>query len=286
MSGRVLVTGATGKTGRSLVSLLTKQGVAHRAASRGGETPFDWSQPETWDAALEGIGSVYLVAPTGVADAYSRMTDFVQSAMRRGARRFVLLSMASIPAGGPGPGQVHQWLKDNTEDWAVLCPSAFMENFSEGPFHASIRDEDTVYSNTGTGCVPFIGAADIARAAFAALTTPAALNNDFTLTGDESLSYDRVAELISQACGRRISHTPISTAAMTQRFLDRGLPQMNAMFLAAAYETIASGAQDRIADGLKTLTGLPATTFQAFAEANVEAWEPAAAALAPPAETG
>jgi len=272
---RVLVTGATGKTGRSLVSLLEQGGVAYRAASRGGEPAFDWSRPDTWDAALEGVASVYLVAPSAVDDASSRMVAFLQSAMRNDARRFVLLSMASLPAGGPGPGQVHQWLKDNSEDWTVLCPTAFMQNFSEGPFLASIRAEDTIYSNTGAGRVPFISTVDIAGAAFAALTAPAALNSDFTLTGGESISYDRVAELISQACGRRISHTHISTAAMAQRFVDRGLPEPTAMFLAAGYQTIAGGAQDRIAEGFRTLTGRSPTTFQAFADANADAWKPA-----------
>jgi uncharacterized protein YbjT (DUF2867 family) len=270
MSGLVLVTGASGKTGRNLVALLEAAGVPHRAASRAGGPSFDWSQPETWDAALDGVASVYLVAPVGATDA---MAAFAQAAMAKGVRRFVLLSMAGLPAGGPGLGQVHQWLKDNSDDWAVLAPSAFMENFSEGPFLASIRDEDTIYSNTGEGRVAFIAAADIARAAFAALTSPTALNADFTLTGDEAIAYDRVAQLIGQACGRRITHTHISTAQMAQRFRDRGQPEMTALFLAASYETIASGAQDRTADGFKTLTGRPATTFQAFAQAHAGAWE-------------
>jgi uncharacterized protein YbjT (DUF2867 family) len=273
VSDLVLVTGATGKTGRSLVSLLEQGGVAYRAASRHGEKPFDWSRPETWDAALEGVTSVYLVAPPGVDDAHSRMVAFVQSAMRKGARRFVLLSMASLPAGGPGLGQVHQWLQDNSEDWAVLCPSAFMQNFSEGPFLASIREEDTIYSNTGTGRVPFISTLDIARAASAALTAPGALNSDFTLTGKESISYDRVAELIGQACGRRISHTQISTAAMAERFVRRGLPEGSAAFLAAAYQTIAHGMQDQTAEGFRTLTGRSPTTFEAFADDNADAWK-------------
>jgi uncharacterized protein YbjT (DUF2867 family) len=255
--------------------------MAYRAASRGGEPPFDWSRPDTWDAALEGAASVYLVAPAAVDDAPSRMVAFLRSAMRKGARRFVLLSMASLPAGGPGQGQVHQWLKDNSEDWAVLCPTAFMQNFSEGPFLASIREEDAIYSNTGTGRVPFISTVDIARAAFAALTAPSSLNGDFTLTGDESISYDRVAELIGQACGRRISHTHISTAAMAERFMDRGLPEPTATFLAAGYQTIADGAQDRIAEGFRTLTGGSPTTFQAFAEANADVWKRAPASLQP-----
>jgi len=272
VSGLVLVTGATGKTGRNLVSLLRERAIPHRAASRGGETPFDWSSPETWDAALDGAASVYLVAPAGAPDAFARMIAFAEQAIRTGPRRFVLLSMASLPAGGFGPGQVHQWLKDNSDDWAVLCPSAFMENFSEGPFLASIRDEDTIYSNTGEGRVPFIAAADIARAAFAALTAPAAFNADFTLTGDEAITYDRVADLISQACGRRITHTPISTAAMAERFVARGVPAPTALFLAAGYETIASGAQERVADGFRALTGAAPMRFEAFAAANAEVW--------------
>ncbi|THD53514.1 NmrA family NAD(P)-binding protein [Phenylobacterium sp.] len=279
MSGLVLVTGATGKTGRSLVSLLAESGVAYRTASRGGAPRFDWSQAKTWDAALEGVASVYLVVPPAVDDAPSRMAAFLESAMRKGVHRFVLLSMASLPAGGPGSGQVHQWLKDNSEDWAVLCPSAFMQNFSEGLNLASIRDEDTIYSNTGTGRVPFISTVDIARAAFAALTAPAALNSELTLTGVESISYDRVAELISQACGRPILHTQISTAAMAERFVSRGLPEGTATFLAAAYQTIAGGWQDRTAEGFRTLTGGSPMTFQAFAAANADVWKRAQAAV-------
>jgi len=268
----VLVTGATGKTGRSLVSLLGEAGVACRAASRGGEPPFDWSRPETWDVALEGVRSVYLVAAPGLDDAHERMVAFVQSAQRRGAQRFVLLSMASLPAGGPGQGQTHQWLMDNTDDWAVLCPSAFMQNFSEGPYLASIRAEETFYSNTGTGRAPFISAEDIARAAFAALTAPSALNGDFTLTGGEAISYDQVAEQISQACGRRITHTPITTMEMAERLRARGLPERTAAFLAVGYQTIAEGAQDWTRADFTTLTGRAPITFQAFAEANADVW--------------
>ena len=102
---------------------------------------------------------------------------------------------------------------------------------------------------------------------------PSALNSDFILTGDESISYDRVAELISQVCGRRISHTHISTEALTERFLRRGLPERTAKFLAAWYQTIAEGAGDRTTDALRSLTGKPSMTFQAFANANADVWQ-------------
>lgn len=273
MSGLVLVTGATGKTGRSLVAQLQGKGVAYRAASRSGEPPFDWAQRATWDAALEDVASVYLVAPPTVDDPYSLMIDFLRSAMLKGVRRFLLLSMSSLPAGRPAHGQVHQWLKDNSEDWTVLRPAAFMQNFSEGPYLATIRDEETIYSNTGVGRVGFISAVDIAGAALAALEAPAALNSDFILTGDEAISCDRVAELISQACGRRISHTHISTEELTERLLASGLPEPTVNVLAAGYQTIAEGAEDRTTDAIKTLTGKPPMTFEAFAKASASVWQ-------------
>ena len=277
MSGLVLVTGGTGKTGKGLVAQLREKGIAYRTASRSGEPSFDWGRSATWNAALEDVTSVYLVAPPTLADPFSRMVEFLQSAMLKGVRRFVLLSMSSLPAGGPAHGQVHRWLQDNSADWTVLRPAAFMQNFSEGQYLATIRSEGTIYSNTGTGRVPFIDAVDIAGAALAALTAPTALNSDFILTGDESITYDRVAELISQACGRRISHTHISTEQLIERFLARGLPERTAKFLAAGYQTIAAGAEDRMTDDLRTLTGKRPMTFEAFAEANANVWQRAVA---------
>src|ERR1700730_11037934 len=272
MSGLVLGAGGTGNTGRSLVAQLQRAAVPNRAASRHGAPELDWAHPATWDAALENVASVYLVAPPTVNNPYDLMLAFIASAMRKGVRRFVFLSMAGLPAGGPAHGQVHQWLKENSSDWAGLCPSAFMQNFSQGHYLATIREEDQIYSNTGMGRVPFIDVNDIAAAALAVLTAPTPLNTEFILTGDESMSYDRVAELISQACGRKISHTHVSTEEMAERLVKRGLPEATARFLAFGYATIAAGMADRTTDVVRTLTGRPPTTFQTFAEANADVW--------------
>ena len=272
MSGLVLVTGASGKTGRSLTAQLQEHGVAHRAATRGAERPFDWTAPGTWDAALDGVGAIYLVAPPTVDDPYSKMIEFLKVATRAAPRRLVFLGMASLPAGGPAHGQVHQWLKDNSDDWAVLAPSAFMENFAEGSHLATIRGEDAIYSNTGDGRVPFISAADIARAAFALLTGPGGRNRAFLITGGEAISYDQVAEQIGQARGRPVAHVRITTDELAARFIKRGLPELTARFLAAGYETIAAGAQAGTSDDYRALTGAAPMTFEAFAQANAGVW--------------
>ncbi|PVC82870.1 hypothetical protein [Streptomyces sp. CS131] len=64
---RVLVLGATGKTGRRVVARLRELGVETRAASRSGEVRFDWTLPDTWEPALAGADALYLIAPDDVA---------------------------------------------------------------------------------------------------------------------------------------------------------------------------------------------------------------------------
>lgn len=59
---RVLVLGATGKTGLRVAAGLSRQGVGVRTASRhDGDIRFDWDDPTTYAPALDGVKAVYLV---------------------------------------------------------------------------------------------------------------------------------------------------------------------------------------------------------------------------------
>ena len=86
MKERALITGATGKTGRRLLALLDERSVPAIAASRtppAGGVHFDWADRTTWDAALDEVSSIYLVAPMGVGDAVSLMIEFGSAARIR-----------------------------------------------------------------------------------------------------------------------------------------------------------------------------------------------------------
>ena len=79
----ILVTGATGKTGRRIVERLTSAGVPVRAGSRTAEPPFDWYDPATWDPALEGVGrGVHLVLAGPCGSRRSRGHEQVRQAGR------------------------------------------------------------------------------------------------------------------------------------------------------------------------------------------------------------
>ncbi len=272
MSDLVLVTGGTGKTGRRVADQLAAAGSDVRIASRGGPQAFDWLDPDTWAGALDGVSAVYLVPPPGAGDVSAAMIALVQAAMARGAWRFVLLSGSPMPEGGPGVGRTHRWLLQNAADWAVLRPSWFMQNFSEGQHLATIRDEGVIYSATEDGRVPFINADDIAACAVAALTAHEPLNRDFILTGPEAISYEVVARHIGEAAGRPIAHRRVSAEDLAAWYRTIGRPAPLAQMLGMMDALIAGGVEDRLTGGVLDLTGRSPTDFEAFAQANGALW--------------
>lgn len=89
-----LVIGATGKTGRRVAAKIEAFGHTVRRGSRRSNTPFDWEAPETWRAALDGVGAAYvtyfpdLAFPGGV----EKVGSLAALAKEAGVKRLVLLS--------------------------------------------------------------------------------------------------------------------------------------------------------------------------------------------------
>ncbi|MFD6736612.1 NmrA family NAD(P)-binding protein [Streptomyces anthocyanicus] len=272
-TGTTLVIGATGTTGSRTAAQLTAAGHRVKAASRqatpvaGAEpVPFDWYDRATHAAALDGVDRVYLIPPLGDTDPAATMLPFLQQARTTGVCRAVLLSSSAIPQGGPAVGMVHQVLPDLFEQWAVLRPSWFMQNFTGTHAHArSIRDEGTIWTATEGGRVGFIDAEDIAAVAARALTDEQAPNTDLILTGPEALSHDDIAAIITEVSGRTVVDRRLPYEQMRDR-LTTQVPVEFAAMLAGMDRAIAEGAEDRVTGTVQRLTGRPPRTFQALLE--------------------
>ncbi|MGV9888064.1 NmrA family NAD(P)-binding protein [Streptomyces sp. NPDC003395] len=272
-TGTTLVIGATGTTGSRTAAQLTAAGHRVKAAGRSATpiagtapVPFDWYDPTTYAAALDGVDRVYLIPPLGDPDPAAIMLPFLRQARMAGVHRAVLLSSSAIPEGGPAVGAVHQALPDLFEQWAVLRPSWFMQNFTGTHAHArSIRDEGVIWTATGSGRVGFVDAEDIAAVAVRALTDEQAPNTDLLLTGPEALGYDDIAAIITEVTGRPVVHRRVSYEQMRDRLATQ-VPVEFAAILAGMDRAIAQGTEDRITDTVQRLTGRPPRTFRALLE--------------------
>ncbi|ETX28648.1 ergot alkaloid biosynthesis protein [Roseivivax isoporae] len=275
MADRILVIGGTGKTGQRVVKRLGTTGFDVVVGTRSPVNPedryFAWGDSASI-AAIDDCSSVYIVAPTDRTDHLDVMRPILEEAMARGVDRFVLLSSSLIERGGPMMGEVHDWLAHTAPEWAVLRPSWFMQNFSDGAHARTIRDEDAIYSATGRARVGFIDADDIAAAAVACLVSAEPLNDERILTGPEAIGYDDAAGILSDVAGRTIRHVSLSKSELTNRFKAQGLPSDYANILASLDETICSGIEDRTTDGVTELTGRAPGSFREFAEEHRNNW--------------
>lgn len=269
----VLVIGATGTTGSRVARGLAARGHRVKAAARRGTSAggtqgvrFDWYDRTTHEQALGGVDRVYLVPPVGSAAPADVMLPFLEQARASGVRRAVLLSSSAIPAGGPGVGQVHQALPALFDEWAVLRPSWFMQNFTGDHLHArGIREEGAILTATGEGRVAFVDADDIAAVAVCALTDTRAPGTDLVITGPEALSHADVATILSEVTGRTVTHRQLTYEQMRDR-LTRVVPPEFAAMLAAMDRAIADGAEDRTTDTVLRATGRQPRSFRAHAE--------------------
>ncbi|MEU2435494.1 NAD(P)H-binding protein [Streptomyces rubradiris] len=272
-SGTILVTGATGTTGGRTAARLTAAGHRVRAASRRatpvpGTRPvrFDWYDPGTFDDALDGADRVYLVPPLGDPDPAAVMLPFLRRARAAGVRRAVLLGSSAIPADGPGVGAVHRALPELFDQWTVLRPSWFMQNFTGTHMHArSIREHGVILTAAGSGRVGFVDADDIAAVAVHALTDDRAPDTDLVLTGPQALGYDDIAAVVTEVTGRPVTHRPLTYERMRDRLAEQ-LPVEFAEVLAGMDRAIAEGAEDRTTDTVQRLTGRPPHGFREVAE--------------------
>lgn len=271
LTGTTLVIGATGTTGSRTAAQLTAAGHRVRAASRSaapvpGAEPvrFDWYDPSTHAAALDGADRAYLLPPLGDTDPAAVMLPFLRQARAAGVRRAVLLSSSAVPEGGPATGKVHQALPGLFEQWAVLRPSWFMQNFTGSHLHAvSIREEGVIRTAAGSGRVGFVDAEDIAAVAVRALTDERAPGTDLVLTGPEALGYDDIAATVTEVTGRSVVHHRLSDEQMRDR-LAALMPPEFAALLAGLDRAVAEGAEDRVTDTVERITGRPPRSFRAL----------------------
>lgn len=266
---RALVLGGTGQTGTLVAGGLRERGVHVRTASRspqdGDHAVFDWERGETHDAALRDVDAVYLVAPAVVEDPARVMVPFIDRAIARGVRNFVLLSSSAIEEGPTGHGAVHAALKARAPGWTVLRPSWFMQNFFDARHHLAqgIATHGRMVTATGRARVGFIDVADIAAVAVESLLTPG--QSAPVLTGPEALSYDDVAAILSEALGRRVEHQAVSVEASRANMAAAGIPDAYAALLAGMEGVIAGGSEDRTTDAVLRITGRPPRAFREVA---------------------
>ena len=270
----ILVIGATGKTGSRIAKLLERKGLAVRHGSRKADIPFDWDEPETWPAALEGVATAYVSYFPDIAfpGAVEKVEAFTAQARQSGLRRLVLLT---------GRGEHHaeraeQVVWQSGVSFTIIRAAWFAQNFSEGALFDPIM-AGVLPMPGGDIREPIVDIDDIAEVAVAALTEDGHAGELYEVTGPRLMTFGEMANALSTAIGKPVQHLPISFAAFRAE-LARANGEMIADIITEIARETLDGRNAYLADGVQRALGREPRDFTQFAEsaANAGAWAAAA----------
>ena len=258
----ILVIGANGKTGSRVATRLDALGHPVRRASRSAAIPFDWENPSTWPAVLDGVSAAYVTYFPDLAfpGAVEKVEALAAGAKEAGVGKLVLLS---------GRGEHHARLGEEAVrasgvPFTLVRAAWFAQNFSEGYLRDPIL-AGVLPMPGGDIREPIIDIEDIADVVVAALTEDAHTGKLYEVTGPRLMSFAEMAEALSEALGRPIAHQPITFEDFHASVERVGGEFVANVFTAIARETL-DGRNAHTTDGVEQALGRKPRDFIAFAE--------------------
>jgi len=273
----VLVTGATGNTGLTVIGELARRGTAVRAMVRTeadrGKLPAgvsvavaDFDDPEAVAAALDGAGRAYLVTPSSER-AEEQQRRFADLAAKAGLRHLVVLSQLAADEHSPVRflryhAAVEQHVRDLGIGYTFLRPNLFFQGLLA--VAGSISAEGRFYAPIGDATVSAVDVRDIAAVAAAALTEAGHEGATYTLTGPAAITHAQIAEALSSALGRDVSFVDVPPQAFADSL--RGLlPPWQVEGLLEDYEHYRHGEAAFVSPAVADVTGRPPRDIAQFA---------------------
>lgn len=280
----ILVLGATGTVGSTLVQRLVDDGYRVRAATRapdryaGPGTPvaLDLSDARTWAEALAGVDRLFLLSPPGHADQRALLQPFVEAALRGGSlRRIVTMTAQGVDADDGIPfRQLERFIEASGVEFVHLRPTWFAQNFHTF-WGVGIRDGGRLALPAEDAKVAFIDARDIGESAATALTRDdIERNRAYVLTGPRALSHAEAAAVLSEAAGNTITYTSIPDGAFREQLQPSGLPADYIELLVGLFGFVRMGVAQEVNDNVATLTGHSPRTLETYAAEHADALRP------------
>ena len=266
----ILITGATGTVGRHLVSQLAAAGHRVRALTRDpAKARFapevevvagDLTDVATLREAFAGVTAAHLITFGGDdGEDLANGDALVALAADAGVRRVSVLS-------GWAPTSVERALRAGPIGWTLVAAVEFMSGTLE--WAPEVRASGTV-SSLATFPSAVVHEADIAAVAAVALTEDGHAGKTYTVTGPKALTPQERTGILAAAIGRELTYVNLTVDQERERMRSFGYP-LEYIEFGVALATNPPKSAGVVRNTVEAVTGRPARTFAAWAEANGE----------------
>jgi uncharacterized protein YbjT (DUF2867 family) len=242
--------------------------VAAGAVVRG----FDFADRGTWARALAGVDRVFFTLPPTV-DVGRSVIPFIDQAMEQaGVRQIVFLSAPGARLDPRSPHHlVELYLKRTRTPFTILRPTILMQTLTT-LYRDDIRLRGELVLPAAGASAAFVDAADVGRVAARVLTGPRHLGKTYALAGEQSLSFEQVAGLLSAELDRTIRYTATSPAEFAELAAKQGARAADVAAQAAWYRAMRRPLTALPNRSILRLTGRPATTLRDFVAEHRQTW--------------
>lgn len=283
MSGRILVCGASGQCGGSVIETLRARGAVFRAGTRQPDEAmrsrpgFDWvrldyEESSSIDAALEDVEALFLVTPYVPEKRKIEVARaLIGRAVRAGiARIMTVSSMNSELHADSTTRVVERLVEDSGVIFTHLRPNWYMQNYHTH-YLESIR-KGVIDHYIGGAKVSLIDARDIGAVGATVLLEPGHENKAYTLTGGEALDHYQVAAQLSAVTGREIRYTARSHEDTRLAMRAASYPESTIEYSIETYRYIERGECAGISPIVSQILGRAPIRFEQYARDHLAVW--------------
>ncbi len=281
MRNKILVLGATGNIGSSIVSLLKQKGadfiagVNNKQITGVDTAHIDFGDIQTLEDAMRGVDTLFMLLPAH-PDMDTWGKNIIQAAKVSGIKHIVRSSAAV--AYSAKEYQFMKLLQKTDSDliqsginYTITLPQFFMQNLST--LMAEDYRSGTLYLPAGDGKIGWVDTRDIALVDVEILLNPTKYSRQkIVITGDEALSYDETIKQMNEVLNLHTNYVAVPSEAATKAMQEKGFPLFFIDLLMDLNLAIAEGLTTELTSSVKDITGKKPTSLKQFVQDHRDSW--------------
>jgi NAD(P)H dehydrogenase (quinone) len=268
----VLITGATGSTGRNAIKKLLElkvpvRALVHKKDARSDQlsgqgveiVEGDLSDFDSVSAALKGIGGAYFMYPIQVAGILEGTAFFAQAAIDEGVGFIVNMSQMAARRVAKSHASQGHWIAERMFDRSGI-PVAHIRPtfFAEWLMYVAkfIKQQSQLILPFGEARYAPVAAEDLGRVVASILADPVShAGQVYPLFGPTELSQVEIAGILSDVLGRKITYVPIEIEAFKVVLKDMGYTPHFIQHISSVAQDCRDGIFSGTNDLVEKLTG-------------------------------
>ncbi len=282
----ILVTGATGHFGKSIIEFLLKKGISSTniiALVRDEEKATDLKNQgvvvRTGDYdnytslvnAFKGVEKLLFVSGSDIVNRNAQHQNVVSAAKEAGVKHVVYTSFLGRDETETSPLWIvieshlktENWLKESGLDYTILKNTLYMD-LVPAFLGENVLESGVIYLPAGNGTVGAVLRSEMAEATANILTSDNHSGKTYQFTNNNAFSYQEVAQQLSEITGKTINYISPTPDEYVQTLTELGVPADYIGLFTGFAVAQANGELELVGSDLEQLLGRKPTSIKTF----------------------